>query len=187
MVRVKRLLFFYILPPLLVISVVAGYEYFVGFPRRFDGKWVHRVTKLREYNPLRQEEIYYAYLGPGKKEVKHGPFLQFSQFGNVTYNAYYKDGQLDGIVTWSNQFGEKTHQVLYRQGKAYGWSIYASGKLATLKEDVFEGERRVAYKTFSNNRYSLTFYCGELIDAAIDPSSGALTHIPDANKHACAP
>ena len=178
MVRVKRLLFFYILPPLLVISVVAGYEYSRRDSPRATG---------REYNPLRQEEIYYAYLDPGKKEVKHGPFLQFSQFGDVTYNAYYKDGQLDGVVTWSNQFGEKTHQVLYRQGKAYGWSIYASGKLATLKEDVFEGERRVAYKTFSNNRYSLTFYCGELIDAAIDPSSGALTHIPDANKHACAP
>ena len=34
-------------------------------------------------------------------------------------------------------------------------------------------------------QYSLVFNCGELINAAIDPTSGQLAPIPDAGKRAC--
>jgi hypothetical protein len=184
----KRFVFRYILPLIIIVSLAAGYEYFVGFPRKYDGKWVHRITKLNSENPFRREQIFYAYRAAGeKREINHGPFLTYGDLGAVIFSATYRDGKIDGIAVWSNQFGEKSHEVFYHEGEPYGWARYANGKLNEMTEDIFENGRRVASKSFSAGKYALNFHCGELINAEIDPSSGQLTHIPGNGKRACTP
>ena len=187
MAPIKRLLFRYVLPVVIVVLLAAGYEFFMGFPRFYDGKWVHRVTKFNPHNPFRREQIYYAYTSPDKRELNHGPFFTFSEMGTETFSAYYRDGKVDGVATWSNQFGEKSNEVFYRRGQAYGWARYVNGKLSDMKQDIFEDGRRVASRSFTGGKYVLNFNCGELIDATIDPVSGELTRVPGASKRACAP
>jgi len=55
-----------------------------------------------------------------------------------------------------------------------------AASLATLKEEIFGRRAAGCLQRLSpiTADIPLSFYCGELIDATIDPSSGALTHIP---------
>jgi hypothetical protein len=172
----------------IVVLIIAGstvaYSFFIGFPRNFEGKRVHRVTTWSPENHLQPELIYYAYTGPSGKEVRHGSFQRFDN-GHLVQQATYRNGHVDGPITYWNLFGDKTQEIHYHQGTPYGWANFANGKLLSMRQEVMQQGRTVAVKTFDHDRYALEFKCGELINAAIDPASGQLSSIPNATQRAC--
>jgi hypothetical protein len=55
-----------------------AYECAIGFPRSYDGKRVHRVTRWFPYQPSRsllyhRSISYFVYMDQDGKEVSHGP------------------------------------------------------------------------------------------------------------------
>jgi hypothetical protein len=173
----------------IVVAAIAGgtaaYNFFVGFPRTFEGRRVHRVSKWSPEGHFQPELIYYAYIGADGKEVRHGDFRRFDN-GHLVQEATYRHGQVDGPITYWNLFGDKTEEIYYHQGKPYGWAYFANGKLLSMRQEVTQEGRTVAVKTFEHDRYALQFNCGELISISIDPVSGRISPVPDATEHACA-
>jgi len=169
---------------LIVAGAAASYNFFIGFPTKFEGRWVHRVTVWSPESRLRPERIYFAYTGADGNEIRHGTFQRFDN-GRLVQQTTYRNGKLDGPITYWNVFGEKTQEVYYRDGTPFGVANFAQGKLVNLRQEVFENGRGVAIKTFDHDRYSLQFKCGELVDVSIDPNSGQLSPIPNAAHHAC--
>jgi hypothetical protein len=170
----------------LVAVATLAYEFFIGFPRKFEGRFVHRVTVRAADHPLRRERMYYAYTGADGKEAKHGVFENF-QDGTLVQQAYYRDGKLDGTLIFWNLLGTKTQELYYRAGTPYGWANFANGKLLSLQQEVMQDGRTVAVKNFSDNRYSLEFRCGELMSVAIDPVSGETSAAAKAPRRECLP
>jgi hypothetical protein len=168
---------------LLLVSGAAAYSFFIGFPRTFEGKRVHRVTVWSKENLFRPELLYYAYTDDGR-EVRHGIFQRFVS-GQLVHQETYRYGKIDGPITYWNLFGEKTQEIYYHEGVPYGWANYKQGKLISMRQEIMQDGRGVAVKIFDHDHYSLQFKCGELINAVIDPNSGQLSSIPNATRHAC--
>jgi hypothetical protein len=167
----------------LAVAIVA-YEFLVGFPRKFEGRLVHRVTVWAPDHTLRREREYFAYTGPDGIEVKHGEFENF-QDGKLTQRATYRDGKLDGPITFWSLLGEKTQELYYRGGTPYGWANYAQGKLLSMRQEIMQEGRTVAVRNFADNRYSLEFKCGELMNLAIDPVTGETSAVFNARRREC--
>ena len=55
-----------------------------------------------------------------------------------------------------------------------------------MRQEVSQNGHTVAMKTFDNDRYALEFNCGELVNAAIDPTTGLISPIANASQRACA-
>jgi hypothetical protein len=177
-----------VLSAIVVLAIAGGtaaYNFFVGFPRIFEGRRVHRVTSWSVENHFQPELIYYAYPGPSGKEVRHGTFQRFES-GHRVQQATYRHGRIDGPITYWNLFGEKTEEVYYRDGVPYGWAYFANGKLLKMQQEIFQQDHPVAVKTFNAGRYALQFNCGELISVSIDPVSGQTSSIPNPTERACA-
>jgi hypothetical protein len=174
---------------IIVVLVIAGstlaYNFFVGFPKTFEGKRVRQVKVWSHESHFQPEIIYYAYTGPDGKDIKHGSFRRFDN-GHLVQEATYRHGKVDGPIIYWNLFGEKTEEVYYRDGSPYGWAYFTHGKLLSMRQEVTEQGRTVAVKTFDHNRYTLQFNCGELIDATIDPASGLVSPVLNPTQHACA-
>jgi hypothetical protein len=176
----------------LVLLTTSGltYECVIGFPTSYAGKRVHRVTKWFHYHPsvsvlYRRSMIYYAYTDRDGKETNHGPMQKFHENGRLAYLAYYKDGQLDGPVTWWNAFGDKTNEVFYHQGRSVGWAIYAGGNLSSMRQDIYAGDHPVAMKIYYNGRYLLNFYCGEAMNQSINPTTGETRPVSGQGQRVC--
>jgi hypothetical protein len=176
----------------LVLLVTGGlaYECAVGYPRTYEGKRVHRVTRWFHYHPsasvlYRRSMIYYAYTDQDGKETNHGPMQTFHENGRLAYLAYYKDGQLDGPVTWWNAFGDKTNEVFYHHGRSVGWAIYAGGNLSSMRQDIYAGDHPVAMKIYYNGRYLLNFYCGEAMNQSINPTTGETRPVSGQGQRVC--
>jgi antitoxin component YwqK of YwqJK toxin-antitoxin module len=182
MSRIKALLIGAAL--LILAGGAAAYNFFIGFPRTFEGKRVHRVTVWAQGSHLHPEMTYYAYTGAGGNEVRHGAFQRFDN-GHLVQEETYRNGKLDGVITYRNLFDEKTQEVYYRDGTPYGWAFYKQGKLINMRQEVMQDGRTVAVKIFDHDRYSLQFKCGELINASIDPASGEISSLANATHHAC--
>jgi hypothetical protein len=168
-----------------IVTVGAAYQFFIGFPTTFEGRWVHRVTGWSESSRFEREKVYYAYKDATGNEVKHGPFQRFEE-GHLVQQALYRDGKVDGAIVYWNLLGAKTEEVYYHNGTPYGTAFFAQGKLFKLIQQVTQNGRAVGVKTFDNDRYALEFNCGELINAVIDPISGEISPIANASHRACA-
>src|SRR5712691_7501516 len=118
--RAVKLLVFYVLPCILLAGAAMAYEFFIGWPRTFAGKRVHRVTVWSPEHRFERERMYYAYTATNGSEVKHGVFENF-QDGTLVQQATYRDGKLDGTITYWNLLGAKTQELYYRGGTPYGW------------------------------------------------------------------
>jgi hypothetical protein len=182
--RTRKALIFIVLPCVLIAVAAAAYEFFVGVPRRFEGRWVHRVTVWAPDHGWSRERMYYAYTGADGKELKHGRFELFQE-GRLAQQAVYRNGKLDGTLTFWNVLGEKTQELYYHTGTPYGWANYVQGKLLTLHEEVMQDGRTVAVKNFSGNRYWLEFRCGELMNVEIDPASGEFRSVANPERRVC--
>jgi hypothetical protein len=169
---------------LILVSGAAAYSFFIGFPRTFEGQRVHRVTVWSKESLFRPELLFYAYTSADKREIKHGTFQRFES-GQLVQQATYRNGKVDGPITYWNLFGEKTQEIYYSNGVPYGWANYRQGKLMNMRQEVMQDGRSVAVKTFDHDRYSLQFKCGEVINAIIDPNSGQISSIPNATHRAC--
>lgn len=169
---------------LIAIAAVA-YEFFVGFPRKVEGRFVHRVTVWTPGHPLERERMYYAYTDADRREVKHGVFENF-QDGRLVQQANYRNGKVDGTITYWNVLGAKTQELYYRMDTPYGWANFANGKLLNMRREIMQDSRSVAIENFDHNRYSLEFRCGELMNVSIDPVSGQVNPITNANRRECA-
>lgn len=180
--RVKFLVL--ILLGLAILSGGAAYQFFVGFPTRFEGRRVHRVTVWTEGTHFDRDRVYYAYNASDGKEVKHGQFQRFEN-GHLVLQATYRDGKVDGAIVYWDMLGHKTQEVYYHSGTPYGWANFAQGKLLKMRQEVMQDGRTVAIETFDNDRYALEFNCGELINAAIDPTSGQISSVANPQR-ACA-
>ncbi|HKD81136.1 MAG TPA: hypothetical protein VKH81_15680 [Candidatus Angelobacter sp.] len=174
-----------ILLGLVITSGGAAYQFLVGFPTTFEGRRVHRVTVWTGGSGFQRDRVYYAYNASDGKEVKHGPFQRYEN-GHLVLQAMYRDGKVDGAIVYWDVLGHKTQEVYYHTGTPYGWANFAQGKLLKMRQEVMQDGRTVAIKTFDNDRYALEFNCGELINAAIDPSSGQMSSIANASRRACA-
>jgi hypothetical protein len=184
--RAGRFLLLYVVPCLLIGGAVASYEYFIGFPRTFAGRRVHRITAWSPDNRFQRQRKYYAYTGAGGKEVNHGLFEMFED-GHLVQRTLFKDGKVDGAIVYWNLLGDKTQEIYYHNGIPYGYANFARGnKLVSLREEIAKDGRTVAVKSFADGHFSLVFNCGELIDAAIDSVSGQINPIPNATQRACA-
>ncbi|HEY7406292.1 MAG TPA: hypothetical protein VIB39_22385 [Candidatus Angelobacter sp.] len=179
---VKFLLLFFLC--LAIAGGAAAYQFFVGFPTTFEGRRVHRVTVWVEGSHFQRDRLYYAYSGADGKEVKHGPFQRLES-GHPVLETTYRDGKVDGPIVYRDLFGNKTQEVYYRNGTPYGWAFFAKGKLLKMRQELAQQGHTVAVETFDNDRYALQFNCGELINAAIDPTTGQISSIPNANQRAC--
>jgi hypothetical protein len=172
----------------LVCSLIAlatvAYEFLIGFPRRFEGRFVHRVTVWTPGHRFERERKYYAYTADGR-ELKHGIFENF-QDGRLVQQATYRDGKLDGAMTFWNLLGAKTQELYYRAGTPYGWANFANGKLVSMHQEIMQDGRTVGIKNFIDNRYSVEFRCGELMNIAIDPVSGEVSPVANSTRRVCA-
>jgi hypothetical protein len=187
MSRAKTILLFYLMPCLAIAAAAAAYGFFFGFPKKFEGRWVHRVTVWSEERRFQYERIYYAYTGPEGNEVKHGTFERYDN-GRLVQQATYRNGKLDGPIVFWTLLGGKTQEIYYRDGTPYGWANFIEGKLLKMRQEVGQDGRTVAVKTFEGGRYSLQFKCGELINASIDPASGQISSIANATQRVmCGP
>ena len=181
----KKILFRFVLPLIIVVSAAVGYEYVLGLPRLWEGRRVHRVTHWAHDNFFERDVVYYAYSAPNGTEIKHGPFESFDH-GALVHLIHYRDGKQEGTETFWTVLGTKTNEIYYRAGQPIGWAMYAQGKVSGMREQIFQDGRPVALKTFSDNHFVLTFNCGELINAQVDPASGEIGAIPNATARACA-
>lgn len=168
---------------LIAIAAVA-YEFLIGFPRKVEGRFVHRVTVWTPDHRLERERMYYAYTDADGQEVKHGAFENF-QDGRLVQQANYRNGKLDGTITYWNVLGTKTQELYYRAGTPYGWANFANGKLWSMRREIMQDGRTVGVKNFSDNRYSLEFRCGELMNVSIDPVSGQMSPVGNASRREC--
>lgn len=168
----------------LIGLAAVAYESFVGFPRKVEGRFVHRVTVWAPGHGLERERMYYAYTDADGREVKHGAFENF-QDGRLVQRANYRDGKLDGTITYWNVLGIKTQELYYRMDTPYGWANFANGKLFSMHREIMQDSRTVAIENFDNNRYSLEFRCGELMNVSIDPLSGQVNPVANASRRAC--
>src|ERR1700704_26458 len=113
--RVKVLIFV-----ALAFAILAGaafaYEFFVGFPRTFEGQRVHRVTVWSAEHRFERERMYYAYTRPDGYEAKHGLFENF-QDGRLIQQISYRDGKLDGTITFWNQLGQRRKSCIIAQAR----------------------------------------------------------------------
>src|SRR5947209_19402214 len=183
MYRVKRIVLSGIAVLAIAGSAVA-YDFFIGFPKTFAGRRVHRVTAWSPDSHFQPELTYYAYTGADGKEVRHGNFRRFES-GHLVQETTYRNGNIDGPIVYWNLFGDKTQEIYYHQGTPYGWAQFANGKLRSMRQEITQDGRTVAVKTFEYDHYALQFKCGELINISIDPVSGQLSSIPDATERAC--
>jgi hypothetical protein len=170
---------------LAIIAGGAAYQFFVGFPTIFEGRLVHRVTVRVDGDLLERDRVYYAYSGADGKEVKHGLFRRYDN-GHLVLETTYRDGKVDGPIVYWDLLGNKTQEVYYHGGTPYGWAFFAQGKLLKMRQEVSQNGHTVAMKTFDNDRYALEFNCGELVNAAIDPTTGLISPIANASQRACA-
>ncbi len=168
---------------LIAVTTVA-YEFLIGFPRKFEGRFVHRVTVWTPGHRFERERIYYAYTTADGRELKHGIFENF-QDGRLVQQVTYRDGRLDGAMTFWNLLGAKTQELYYRAGTPYGWANFANGKLVSMHQEIMQDGRTVGVKNFFDNRYSLEFRCGELMNIAIDPASGQMSTVANASRRVC--
>jgi len=181
--RARKIQIFVVLP-FSLLAVAVTYEFFIGFPRRFDGRFVHRVTVWVPGDRFQRERRYYAYTAADGKEIKHGVFENY-QDGQLVQRATYRDGRLDGVIIYWNLLGAKTQELYYRAGTPYGWANFANGKLLSMHQEIMQDGRTVGVKNFADNRYSLEFRCGELMNVAIDPVSGQISPVADASRREC--
>jgi hypothetical protein len=167
-----------------LIAVAVAYEFFVGFPRRFEGRFVHRVTVWPPDHRFERERMYYAYSDADGREIKHGIFENF-QDGRLVQQATYRYGKLDGTITYWNLLGAKTQEIYYRAGAPFGWANFANDKLLAMHKEIKQEDRTVGVEDFYNGHYSLEFHCGELMNAAIDPVSGQISAVANARRREC--
>ena len=167
-----------------LLAVAVAYEFFIGFPRRFDGRFVRRVTVWVPGHGFERERMYYAYTAADGKEIKHGVFENY-QDGQLVQRATYRDGKLDRVIIYWNLLGAKTQELYYRAGTPYGWANFANGKLLSMHQEIMQDGRTVGVKNFADNRYSLEFRCGELMNVVIDPVSGQISPVANASRREC--
>src|SRR5690242_16731228 len=84
---------------LALAGAAAAYSFFVGFPRTFEGRRVHRVTVWSQESRFRPERIYYAYTSSNGSEVRHGTFQRFEN-GDLVQEVTYRNGKVDGPMTY---------------------------------------------------------------------------------------
>ncbi|HXO37917.1 MAG TPA: hypothetical protein VN872_04740 [Candidatus Acidoferrum sp.] len=168
---------------LIAVATVA-YEVLIGFPRRVEGRFVHRVTVWAPDHRFERERIYYAYTSADDRETKHGVFENF-QDGRLVQQATYRDGRLDGTMTFWNLLGAKTQEIYYRAGAPFGWANFANDKLLAMHKEITQNGRTVGIENFYNGHYSLEFGCSELMNVAIDPVSGQISPVANARRREC--
>ena len=168
----------------LIAIVAVAYEFLIGFPKRVEGRFVNRVTVWTPGHRLERERMYYAYTDADGQEVKHGTFENF-QDGQLVQQANYRNGKLDGTITYWNVLGAKTQELYYRAGTPYGWANFANGKLWSMRREIVQDGRTVGVENFSNNHYSMEFRCGELMNLSIDPVSGQMSPVGNASRLEC--
>jgi hypothetical protein len=181
--RARKIQVFIVLVCSLIAVATVAYEFLIGFPRRFEGRFVHRVTIWATDHRFERELIFYVYTSDGK-EIKHGIFENF-QDGRKVQQAIYRNGKLDGAITFWNQLGAKTQEIYYRAGTPFGWANFSNDKLLAMHKEIMQDGRTIGVENFSNNRYSLEFRCGELMNVAIDPVSGQISPVADASRRQC--
>src|ERR1051326_7988695 len=98
MSRIKKVLLGCVALLVLAGGAVA-YNFFVGFPRMFEGRRVHRVTVWSQESRFRPERMYYAYTGSDGKEIRHGIFQRFEN-GDLVQEVTYRNGKVDGPMTY---------------------------------------------------------------------------------------
>lgn len=184
MTRARKIQILIVLTCSLIAVAVVAYEFFVGFPRKFGGRFVHRVTVWAPGHHLERERIYFAYTDQHGVEIKHGTFENF-QDGHLVQRAIYHDGKLDGTITYWNMLGAKTQELYYRADTPYGWANFANGKLFSMHREIMQDGRTVGVENFIDNRYSLEFRCGELMNVSIDPVSGQVSPVANASRREC--
>jgi len=184
MTRVRKIQISIVLACCVLAAATVAYEFFIGFPRKFEGRFVHRVTVWDANHALQRERMYHAYTGPDGKELKHGIFQNF-QDGVLVQQATYRDGKLDGTITYWNVLGAKTQELYYHGGTPYGWANFAGDKLINLHQEIMQQGRSVAVKNFSDKHYWLEFKCGELMNVAIDPESGQSSPVSNPTRREC--
>ena len=184
MTRDRKIQVFIVLACSAIAVAAVAYEFQIGFPRKFEGRFVHRVTVWTPDHRFTRERTHYAYSDADGHEVKHGVFENF-QDGRLVQQATYRNGKLDGTITFWNLMGAKTQELYYRAGTPYGWANFANGGLLSMRQDVIQDGRTVAVKNFVKDRYSLEFRCGELMNIAVDPLSGEMSPVANASRREC--
>jgi hypothetical protein len=81
--------------------------------------------------------------------------------------------------------GAKTQELYYRADTPYGWANFANSKLLSMHQEIMQDDRTVGVENFIDNRYSLEFRCGELMNVAIDPVSGQMSPVANAKRREC--
>jgi hypothetical protein len=182
--RSRKIQIFIVLACSLIAVAAVAYEFIVGFPRKFDGRFVHRVTVWSPDHRFERERMYYAYTDANGHEIKHGVFENYQE-GQLAQQASYRDGRLDGTIMFWNMLGAKTQELYYRAGIPYGWANFANGKLLSMHQEIMQDGRTIGVKNFTGDRYSLEFRCGELMNIAIDPASGQMSTVANPSRREC--
>lgn len=164
----------------LLLLVMASYEFLVGFPRRIDGQWVQRRTIWHLWGmgcpiPYQRGTVYTYYEGDQGQEIRHGQFRRLHSNGVVSYRATYRQGELEGVVSEWDHKGLKTNVTIYSHGQRLGWAVYQDGKLHYHNEQLLENGQPIARRRFENGRWFLAFPSGKPPIWQIDSSTGEVS------------
>ena len=153
-------------------------------PRHIRGRWVRR--RIEWYGiglglPIVYPGVVdYVYRDGAGNLIRHGPYRRYVLDGirfRLQSEGFFDNGLPDGTFTeWNTQDGTKMVETFYVRGKQIGDSWYQQGKLFQYRLDLYDGDRRIATKTFSNGRWFLD-KVSACLTFTIDSQSGELRYL----------
>jgi hypothetical protein len=177
-VRKPRKRIFTLLVSLSVLAALCGYAEMIGFPQHIRGHWVHKRIEWYEWGPglplLYPGVVYYVYSDSAGNIVKHGPYRRYVLQSGIRLQTegHFSDGVPNGTFTeWNTYDGTKMAETFYRKGKEIGDAWYQKGKLFQYREDLFQGDKQVATKTFANGKWFLD-KISACLAFTVDPRTG---------------
>lgn len=152
-----------------------------GAPRHIRGHWVHR--RIEWYGvglgPLfvYPGEIDYVYRTSSGEAIRHGPYRRYVlQSGKIRLasEGFFDNGVQDGTFTqWNTYDGTKTAETFYVEGKQMGDAWYQQGRLFQYRLDLYDGNKKIATKTFANGKWFLDKVAA-CLNFSINPQTGEI-------------
>jgi len=167
------------------VAALGVYAGVIGFPQHIRGHWVHKRIEWYELGPglplLYPGVVYHVYRDPAGNVVKHGPYHRYVFQSGIRLQSegYFEDGLPHGTFTeWSTYDGTKMSETFYRKGKQTGDAWYQKGELFQYREDLYEGDKRLATKTFANGKWFLD-KVSSCLNFTIDSRTGEIRRLKE--------
>jgi hypothetical protein len=171
-----------------VIAALCLLAAVINFPRHIRGHWVRRRIEWYGWGPgvpivLYPGVVDYVYRSSSGQLVQHGPYHRYvmQSFGDlrVAEEGFFDNGARDGTFReWNTNDETKGAETFYVHGKQIGDAWYQHGKLFQYREDLYDGNKRIATKMFANGKWFLD-KVSACLNFTIDPRTGQFRYLSE--------